>query len=278
MAARKKGASITTDPSVHGVEAIEILRFHRDRLDDLQTRGVTSAAWSTWKAGAMSALEQTHGKGSPAARRLEMIDYVPIVVGKEPWDEWRRGWVGNALELLGALLEEQEFLLKRASPRGPDRPTRPAATASRRVFIVHGHDDAAREETARFVSKLNLQPIILHEQANEGRTIIEKFEGNALDVAFAIVLLTPDDVGSARGAPPESLRPRARQNCVFELGFFVAALGRARVCALTKGDIEVPSDLHGVVYVPMDAGGGWKLRVAREMVAAGLGIDMNDAL
>jgi predicted nucleotide-binding protein len=141
------------------------------------------------------------------------------------------------------------------------------------VFIVHGHDDHTREATARFISKLGLEPIILHERANQGKTIIEKLEANA-DVAFAVVLLTPDDEGHAVGKP-DNLQPRARQNVVLELGYFMGALRRHRVCALHKGNLELPSDVDGVVYVPMDDGDAWHLKLAKEMKVAGLDVDLN---
>jgi predicted nucleotide-binding protein len=92
-----------------------------------------------------------------------------------------------------------------------------------------------------------------------------------------VVVLTPDDIGSAR-ADSSNERPRARQNVVLELGYFIGRLGRSKVCALYKGGVELPSDLHGVLFVAMDDGAGWKLRLAREMKAAGLEIDMNLAL
>lgn len=108
------------------------------------------------------------------------------------------------------------------------------------VFVVHGHDNAAKEALARFIDNQGLHAIILHEQTNEGRTIIEKFEDYS-DVGYTVVLLTADDVG-APVSEPEALRPRARQNVIFELGFFVGKLGRKRVCVLYKESIERPSD------------------------------------
>lgn len=144
------------------------------------------------------------------------------------------------------------------------------------VFIVHGHDEAARESTARYIERLGLEAVVLHEQVNQGRTIIEKLEHSA-NVEFAIVLLTPDDVG-ATAAAKDTLSSRARQNVVLELGFFVGKLGRSRVCALHKGNIELPSDFLGVVYVPMDSAGGWRLLLARELKAAGFTIDLNAAM
>lgn len=146
-------------------------------------------------------------------------------------------------------------------------------TASNKVFVVHGHDGEARETVARFLEKIGLHAIILHEQANQGRTVIEKVEANG-DVGFAVVLLTPDDVGCAKGGKPE---PRARQNVLLELGYFIGRLGRAKVCALKRGELEIPSDFAGVVWEQMDNGNSWKLALARELKAAGHDVDLNKA-
>jgi predicted nucleotide-binding protein len=148
------------------------------------------------------------------------------------------------------------------------------STISRKVFIVHGHDGGAREAAARFLERAGLEPIILHEQASRGRTVIEKVEAHR-DVAFAIVLLTPDDEGCEKGGKP---RPRARQNVVFELGYFVGVLGRNRVCALRRGDVEIPSDLTGVVYISFGDSEPWKQELGRELQAAGFEIDWAKAI
>ena len=148
------------------------------------------------------------------------------------------------------------------------------ATPSRDVFVVHGHDEGAKQAVARLVENLGLKAVILHEQSNAGRTIIEKFE-DCSDVGFAVVLLTPDDVGAPHDKETKTT-PRARQNVIFELGYFMGKIGRKRVLALYKEGVELPSDMHGVLYVPMDDGGTWHFRLAKEMKAAGLPIDMND--
>jgi predicted nucleotide-binding protein len=145
------------------------------------------------------------------------------------------------------------------------------------IFIVHGHDELARESVARFVERLGLEAIILQDQPHIGRTIIEKFEEESVKVGFALVLMTPDDVGSSQTKPDE-MRSRARQNVIFELGYFAARLGRRRVCLLYKGNVEIPSDLYGVLYILIDDSDSWKLRVAREMRAAGLEFDLNQVL
>lgn len=140
---------------------------------------------------------------------------------------------------------------------------------SKRIFIVHGHDEGPREAVARYLERLGLEPVILHEQANKGRTVIEKVEANS-DVSFAVVLLTPDDEGCAKGGNSE---PRARQNVLLELGYFIGKLGRDRVCALKRGHVEIPSDFAGVVWETFDDGNGWRLALARELEAAGHSVD-----
>ncbi len=144
---------------------------------------------------------------------------------------------------------------------------------SNEVFVIHGHEDAARETVARFLERLSLDPVILHEQPNKGRTIIEKFEDYA-DAGFAVVLLTPDDVG-ALATDRDNLKPRARQNVILELGFFIGTLGRERVCALKKHGVETPSDYDGVVYTDLDDAGAWKMELVRELKAAGYRVDAN---
>jgi len=140
------------------------------------------------------------------------------------------------------------------------------------VFVVHGHDDALRSEVCRLLEKLGLNPIVLFEQPDKGRTVIEKFEQHA-NVGYAVVLLTPDDEGGLRGE--EKLTNRARQNVIFELGFFYGKLGRKNVCAILKEGLEFPSDINGVIYKRADHAGAWRLELAKEMKAAGLAIDLN---
>jgi predicted nucleotide-binding protein len=140
-----------------------------------------------------------------------------------------------------------------------------------KVFVVHGHDEGAPEGVARFLEKIGLTAIILREQPNQGRTTIEKFVDYAGAVGFAVVLLTPDDLGGA--AATEVQLSRARQNVIFELGYFVGSLGRGRACLLRKGEVEIPSDLYGVVYTAMDSADSWKIELARELKAAGFEFD-----
>lgn len=141
------------------------------------------------------------------------------------------------------------------------------------VFIVHGHNDTLKLDVARTLEKLKLQPIILHEQSNNGKTIIEKFEKFS-DVAFAIILLTADDLGNSKNT--ENLNKRARQNVIFELGYFIGKLGRENVMALKEDGVETPNDISGVLYTPYDLYGNWKTELAKELKSAGFKVDMND--
>lgn len=178
----------------------------------------------------------------------------------------------KAIALLQQAVKALEERIADAEPEPNGRDEKGSDRASDRIFIVHGHDEAPREALARFITSLGFEPIILHEQASQSATIIEKFEKHSLTAGFAVVLLTPDDVG---GSSIHNLQPRARQNVVLEFGYFLGSLGRARVCALVKDKVELPSDMHGIVYIPLDDAGAWRMAVAKELQAADYTIDWN---
>jgi len=142
-----------------------------------------------------------------------------------------------------------------------------------KVFIVHGHNDTVKLEVARTLEKLKLTPVILHEKANNGKTIIEKFEKFS-DVSFAVILLTADDLGNSKDV--KELNKRARQNVIFELGYFIGKLGRENVMTLKEDGVEVPNDISGVVYTSYDQQGSWKYELGKELKSVGFKIDMND--
>ena len=150
----------------------------------------------------------------------------------------------------------------------------PKIKNTKKVFIVHGHDDALKNAVARTLSRIGLEPVILHEQANRGRTVIEKFIDHS-DVGFAVVLLTPDDRGGVATDTSDRFRPRARQNVVMELGFFLGRLGRERVAAIYDSEVEMPSDYTGVLFLPYDDKGMWQFSLAKEIREAGLAVDLN---
>lgn len=143
------------------------------------------------------------------------------------------------------------------------------ARNKRKVFIVHGRDNEAKQEISRFIEQLGLEVIILHEQANAGMTIIEKIEKYSNDADFALVLYTACDKGRGAHETKIPARDRARQNVVFEHGYLMAKLGRENVCSLVKGQIETPNDISGVVYVQLDDLGAWKISVANELKVCG---------
>ncbi len=168
------------------------------------------------------------------------------------------------LHLVDEQIDETQFSTVEVPPTGE-------------IFLVHGHDEAANEAVSRFTERLGLKVVRLSEQPHKGRTLIEKLEDYG-NVSYAIALLTPDDLASPieKAQNQEEWKPRARQNTIFELGIFVGKLGRGKVCILYKPGVEIPSDYRGVGYIEMEPRGNWKVELAREMKAAGLGIDLNN--
>jgi hypothetical protein len=180
-------------------------------------------------------------------------------------DSWQKFYdvVNGRLKWLGDVLVGS----------GQKEPVKPEFSGE--IFIVHGHDGELKHAAARLVEKLGLDPIILHEQPNKGRTIIEKFSDHAQTAGFAIVLLSADDEGRPKGTPSDPLKDRARQNVIFEMGFFFKHLGRGRVCAVYQPGVERPSDIQGILYVEYDQTGKWLYDVANEIKHAGYKVDLN---
>jgi predicted nucleotide-binding protein len=177
--------------------------------------------------------------------------------------------LGELVELVatvgpGALVE---------SPSAPQHSLPPrSADATGSIFVVHGHASAIRHETVRVLERgTDRDVIVLHEQANGGRTILEKFEDHASGAAYAVVLLTGDDQGGIR--TDDRTQPRGRQNVIFELGFFFGKLGRRRVAVLLEAGVEKPSDIDGLVYISLDEHGAWKQALAKELEGADISVD-----
>ena len=141
------------------------------------------------------------------------------------------------------------------------------------IFIVHGHDDEMKVSVARFLEKLGLNPVILHEQPDKGRNVLDKLIDESEVASFAIVLLSPDDIV----IDGDNKATRARQNVVLELGFFIAKLGKDKVTALyrTANNFELPSDFAGILYKKYDGGDSWRFELAKELKASGFSVDMN---
>jgi predicted nucleotide-binding protein len=197
---------------------------------------------------------------------------------EQQWEAQRAEDMDTRLQIIDGLIELLESEVAVTSRARMTSDTRTEDTIpGKRVFLVHGHNDALTQETARFLERFSLQVTILREEPNSGRTIIEKFLDYSA-VGFAVVLLTGDDRGGVYTSPYEEQRPRARQNVILELGFFLGKLGRDRVCALYQEGVEIPSDYSGVLFVQLDSGGAWRFSLARELKAAGFNIDMNNAI
>jgi predicted nucleotide-binding protein len=182
----------------------------------------------------------------------------------------------NIERILGNLKAASQFaaeLSMKSPQKNMDKKIKSTKKLNKKVFIIHGHDKTAKQTVARFVEHLGLTPVILHEQANRGRTLMEKVIDHSSDVHFAIALLTPDDVGHSKKAKKNE--NRARQNVIFELGLFLGILGRRKVVALRKKAVNIPSDYDDVVYIPFDDNDGWKLKLANELKEVFKFIDLN---
>ena len=229
------------------------------------------------------ALEKTFGENTADFKRFASagdLRWSPgfFIMGEPtPLYEYQQGVTATKGHSLALLKEAIRTLEEDLAEIGPGLETKAAKNTpdrafSRRVFVVHGHDHEPKEAIARFLESIGFEPVILHEQANQGRTVIEKVEAHS-DVDFAVVLLTADDVG--RSQDESELAPRPRQNVLLELGYFIGRLRRENVCALKRGNIELPSDFAGVVWQDFDAGGSWRMALGKELQAAGHHIDWN---
>ena len=195
-----------------------------------------------------------------------------IYTSNQDYIELCKEELGEKINVLHSLLTRLRFIISNSVE---ETLVIPQSNDSKNVFIVHGHDDALRSEVELFIRQLGYHPIVLSKEANKGQTIIEKIEDKSTDVAFAIVLYTDCDLGKDKNDNGE-YRFRARQNVVFEHGYMCAKLGRNRVCALVKDDVEIPGDLNGIVYISVR--GQWKIQIAKEMKAADLKVDLNNII
>lgn len=261
--------------------AIQRLQKALDAIEDLRQCDIGSSEFKKWHRNTEIAIANTFGDNSRHVEDFTKISYsFPIMTPSTPDSVFQRAYISglkSASSVLESMIEEIEEYWDDDSLTGvsiSDEKTSP--DQMRDVFIIHGRDEGTKEAVARFIEQLGLNPIILHEQPNQGQTIIEKFERHA-EVAFAIALLTPDDTGGLSG-DEQSFKPRARQNVIFELGYFTGKLDRGRVCALKGENVEIPSDYDGVLYIPLDESGGWKMTLMRELKSAGFEVDVDRVL
>jgi predicted nucleotide-binding protein len=278
----KRAAIPRLESRVAELKALDVTSI--SRTDDPTVQGLAARITST--------LSDIYGAGSLDFTRLREAAslYRSVAVlslsgrrqGPNPL-EMREGIDRGRHRSIALLEGELQSLRESVQHQGPTSARAADARADGRrpstpntdVFIVHGHDDPAKLEVARLIERAGLRAIILHELPSADRTIIEKFEDHGGSASFAVVLLTPDDVG---GPDRDHLRSRARQNVIGEMFWFAAKLGRSHVCALKKGDVEVPSDFAGVVYIDMDDRGAWKSGLLRELSNAGYTVDWPKAL
>lgn len=203
-------------------------------------------SWVSWTARVNGAIGALFGKDSAPVRMLQEVQRIDLLGnGPEKFDRVM-GYLMGVLETARDVIEEDTFHeLVSHNATAP-------LSASNRVFIVHGRDDRAKGELEIVLGEMGLEPIVLHRQADGGKTLIEKFEHYA-DVGFAFILLTPDEIAYLAGEEekPDDKREkeyRARPNTIFEFGFFVGRLGRSRTCCIYKSPVTIPSDLDGLVY------------------------------
>jgi len=276
-------ANLTVDQMRKGIARLERLIREIEAFDETKLTKRWGAEQTTLETTVKGTLTSVFGHETVEYRRYAQaarLDHGAVMMrfdggGYEDGHEARKyvaeGKV-QSVQILRAAINWLRDEIEDATDSSPAAvPAQVSATLSQRIFVVHGHDEGARQTVARFIERIGFEAIILSEQANQGRTVIEKIEAQR-DVGFAVVLLTPDDVG---GRDVNSLRSRARQNVLLELGYFIALLGRERVCTLAKGDLEIPTDFAGVVWEKLDDGGAWKSALARELKATGYPIDWN---
>lgn len=242
-------------------EKLNLLYAQTDTLINSQATP-NSDAFKVWKNRVERLIVKHYGNDSIEHTQLKKIRFSPqAYFGTETAAElasYCQAGLKTVRWMLADYLEEWE-----------DDSMQNKKFNSKRAFIVHGHDEALKTQVARLLEQQGIQPIILHEQPNAGKTIIEKIE-HFSDVGAAIILFTPDDSGKANRET--DYQPRARQNVVFEAGYFMGYLGRDRTVMIVKdADIELPGDLHGVVYTA----GSWQYDLIKELREMGFPVDMN---
>jgi predicted nucleotide-binding protein len=254
--------------------AAEELRKLRTQADstEIQRNGPEH---KSWKAKVVAIMQGGLGQDSETLREFQRLRYGVGVSSGAPGEAQRGAQyfakrVRDAVGLIDAAIYQLELQAEAAGEDGVA--TRAVPTGP--IFVVHGRDDARKYELMRLLEKVVAasQPIVLHEQASGGATILEKLERHAQTASCAVVLLTGDDEGRLRGRD-DPLRPRGRQNVILELGMFIGLLRRNHVVVLKKPDVEAPSDLDGLVYIALDGAGAWRHSLLKELAAMGIKVD-----
>ena len=215
-------------------------------------------------------------KKSPEINNMFKDPQLIAMLNIDSFENYRTHWAIKDRDLLH-VLKQKEILndAQISNYNGDKKKTSPSAEPNDRqqIFIVHGHDNTTKLAVNEFIVEIGLRPIILHLEANNGMTIIEKIEHFADQVGYGIVLYTPCDIGTTKGCLV--YERRARQNVVFEHGYLIGKIGRKKVAALVKGVIETPNDISGLVYIDYDPENKWKDKIVTELNNAGYSIKYN---
>ena len=265
--------------SLDSIPELKQMQIEMQQLPGFRKPGSFPPKFRKWFRDTQVAIVNTFGPKSGHVEQFQGINYRLNLFSAliSDWEHQRAyiGGLNSAAAVLESMIDEiTEYWDENESASEADilQASTTSKVTTNRVFLVHGRDEESKESVARYIQNLGLDPVILSELPARGQTIIEKFESNS-DVEFAVALLTSDDAGALDGET--ELKPRARQNVVFELGFFIGKLGRHKVCVLTKGNPEIPSDYAGVEYIPIDAAGAWKMRLMGELKVAEFDVDAN---
>ncbi len=277
---------MTNIPKLQAKELIHKLVDEIPKLKRL-SQGRDSHQFQTWEIYTPQVICRIFGEQSPYLKRFQEIYFYPLSYNpsedenkrrRERYETFVQG-LDRASAILNSMLNElEEFWPDETAFTSDSQQIKTSSPiATNKIFVVHGRDIGTKDTVTRFLESLELNLIVLQEQPDRGMTVIEKFEEYGGQSGFAVVLCTPDDVGGLDGQGDATMS-RARQNVIFELGFFVGKIGRSRVMLMVKDDIEIPSDFAGVLYTDVDDAGAWKLKMIKELKTAGFSIDANRVL
>ncbi|MDR1220366.1 MAG: nucleotide-binding protein [Treponema sp.] len=237
-----------------------------ERAESIRNSSSNSPEFKAWKTDVLRFLINQYGKVSIEVTSFENLQFYSIYLRNNPdkiIERFQHG-LETAILYLKNYLSDSDVQTEQTQKQIPEN--------NENVFIVHGRDEGVKAQVSNLVQKMKLKPIILHEHANKGQTVIEKFEKHA-DVKAALVLFTGDDIGKYKDDDKDEKRPR--QNVIFEAGYFMGKLGRKNTIILAEEGLNIQSDLQGYIYIPLDEHRRWHFDLARELKAIGFDIDMN---
>ena len=265
----KNQASATTEPQVSPSDGIVMLEALREEVESFIENGnIPDHKFAGHSIRAESYANMIFGEGSTEAKDLKnAIFHLEWNAGTPEVDSYLKGELG-VIESLIEVLKERDSISLSSN-------TENRKNLGEKIFIVHGSNHDILNKVKIFLNKLDLENVVLHEQANQGKTIIEKFEDTAAGIGFAVVIMTKDDKGGTTTEDSKDYKHRARQNVIFELGFFLSKLGRSKVCVLLEEGVEKPSDYDGVLFIPLTENEGCLVSLAKEIKKSGIAVDLN---